>query len=150
MSSHYFQSKILFTCCRSFLTKWSNRRTDDRVTHAYRSEWWLHLTCRSPFSSFPRQLIGVIFRKSLRISGRAKLEHTVGQITTMISTDASRLDFFAGSAHKYVSHLTRETSFLSPNTVLCRLLFRLVADHPWPVCTNIIRLPSELVFLLAM
>lgn len=37
-------------------------------------------------------VIGTIFRKSLRLSGRARLEHSVGQITTMISTDATRLD----------------------------------------------------------
>ncbi|KAG5729874.1 Multidrug resistance-associated protein 1 [Termitomyces sp. T112] len=43
--------------------------------------------------------IGSIFRKSLRLSGRAKLEHTVGQITTMISTDATRIDQFAAFAH---------------------------------------------------
>ncbi|PBK66109.1 multidrug resistance-associated ABC transporter [Armillaria solidipes] len=37
-------------------------------------------------------IIGSIFRKSLRLSGRARLEHSIGQITTMISADASRLD----------------------------------------------------------
>ncbi|KAK0199743.1 multidrug resistance-associated ABC transporter [Desarmillaria ectypa] len=37
-------------------------------------------------------IIGSIFRKSLRLSGRARLEHSVGKITTMISADASRLD----------------------------------------------------------
>ncbi|KAG6830040.1 hypothetical protein H0H92_002458 [Tricholoma furcatifolium] len=42
---------------------------------------------------------GIIFRKSLRISGRAKLEHGVGQITTMISTDATRLDRFTTYGH---------------------------------------------------
>ncbi|OBZ78499.1 Canalicular multispecific organic anion transporter 1 [Grifola frondosa] len=36
--------------------------------------------------------IGAIFRKSLRLSGRARLEHSIGEITTMISTDATRLD----------------------------------------------------------
>ncbi|RDB26371.1 Oligomycin resistance ATP-dependent permease YOR1 [Hypsizygus marmoreus] len=44
-------------------------------------------------------IIGNVFRKSLRISGRAKLEHSVGQITTMISTDASRMDRFAAFGH---------------------------------------------------
>ncbi|KAF5370935.1 hypothetical protein D9615_009781 [Tricholomella constricta] len=44
-------------------------------------------------------VIGNVFRKSLRISGRAKLEHSVGQITTMISTDATRLDRFAAFGH---------------------------------------------------
>ncbi|RDX54457.1 multidrug resistance-associated ABC transporter [Lentinus brumalis] len=37
-------------------------------------------------------VIGAIFRKSLRLSGRARLTHSVGQITTMISTDSARLD----------------------------------------------------------
>ncbi|KAF8150246.1 hypothetical protein B0H34DRAFT_181181 [Crassisporium funariophilum] len=36
-------------------------------------------------------IIGNIFRKYLRISGRARLEHSVGQIMTMISTDATML-----------------------------------------------------------
>ncbi|KAG6873113.1 hypothetical protein C0995_002776 [Termitomyces sp. Mi166 len=44
-------------------------------------------------------LIGVVFRKSLRLSGRAKLEHSVGKITTMISTDATRLDRFTNVGH---------------------------------------------------
>jgi hypothetical protein len=48
------------------------------------------------------QLIGAIFRKSLRLSGRARLEHNVGKITTMISTDTARLDRSAAFAHKYV------------------------------------------------
>ena len=47
----------------------------------------------TPFTnSLAKQVIGTIFRKSLRLSGRARLEHSVGQITTMISTDATRLD----------------------------------------------------------
>ncbi|KAI0700341.1 multidrug resistance-associated ABC transporter [Cytidiella melzeri] len=37
-------------------------------------------------------IIGAVFRKSLRLSGRARQSHSVGQITTMISTDATRLD----------------------------------------------------------
>ncbi|KAF8066642.1 multidrug resistance-associated ABC transporter [Lyophyllum atratum] len=44
-------------------------------------------------------VIGAIFRKSLRLSGRARLEHSAGQITTMISTDATRIDLFAAYAH---------------------------------------------------
>ncbi|KAJ8496778.1 hypothetical protein ONZ45_g12317 [Pleurotus djamor] len=44
-------------------------------------------------------LIGAVFRKSLRLSGRARSEHSVGKITTMISTDASRLDEFSAFAH---------------------------------------------------
>ncbi|KII85509.1 hypothetical protein PLICRDRAFT_145262 [Plicaturopsis crispa FD-325 SS-3] len=43
--------------------------------------------------------IGAIFRKSMRLSGRARLSHSVGQITTMISTDATRLDRSAAMAH---------------------------------------------------
>ncbi|KAF9466028.1 multidrug resistance-associated ABC transporter [Collybia nuda] len=44
-------------------------------------------------------IIGNVFRKSLRASGRARLDHSVGQITTMISTDSTRLDLFAAFAH---------------------------------------------------
>lgn len=40
-------------------------------------------------------VIGNIFRKSLRLSGKARVDHSIGQITTMISTDATRLDAFA-------------------------------------------------------
>jgi hypothetical protein len=49
------------------------------------------------------QAIGIIFRKSLRLSGRARVDHSVGQITTMISSDATRLDMSAAFFHKYVS-----------------------------------------------
>jgi ATP-binding cassette subfamily C (CFTR/MRP) protein 1 len=48
---------------------------------------------------------GAIFRKSLRLSGRARLDHSVGQITTMISTDIARLDMSAAFAHQYVTIL---------------------------------------------
>lgn len=44
-------------------------------------------------------VIGAIFRKSLRLSGRARVDHSVGQITTMISTDATRLDRVSAFAH---------------------------------------------------
>ncbi|KAF9067926.1 multidrug resistance-associated ABC transporter [Rhodocollybia butyracea] len=44
-------------------------------------------------------IIGNIFRKSLRLSGRARNQHSVGQITTMISTDATRLDLFSANVH---------------------------------------------------
>ncbi|KAI0795014.1 multidrug resistance-associated ABC transporter [Abortiporus biennis] len=44
-------------------------------------------------------VIGSIFRKSLRLSGKARLDHSVGQITTMISTDATRLDRSSAFAH---------------------------------------------------
>lgn len=47
------------------------------------------------------QIVGAIFRKSLRLSGRARMSHSVGQITTMISTDATRLDRSAQFMHKY-------------------------------------------------
>ncbi|KAF8960708.1 ATP-dependent bile acid permease [Flammula alnicola] len=44
-------------------------------------------------------VIGNIFRKSLRLSGRARAEHSVGQITTLISTDATRLDALSFLGH---------------------------------------------------
>ncbi|TFK23809.1 ATP-dependent bile acid permease [Coprinopsis marcescibilis] len=40
-------------------------------------------------------LIGAISRKALRISGRGRINHSSGQITTMISTDTTRLSRFA-------------------------------------------------------
>ncbi|KZV84227.1 ATP-dependent bile acid permease [Exidia glandulosa HHB12029] len=44
-------------------------------------------------------LLSVVFRKSLRLSGRARLEHTSGQITTIVSADTSRLDNATGFIH---------------------------------------------------
>ncbi|KAJ7284389.1 multidrug resistance-associated ABC transporter [Mycena rebaudengoi] len=44
-------------------------------------------------------VIGAVFRKSLRLSARARIEHTVGQTTNIISTDSARLDSFVGLAH---------------------------------------------------
>ena len=49
-----------------------------------------------------RQVISLIFRKSLRLSGRARLKHSSGQITTLISADAARLDLASATIHKYV------------------------------------------------
>jgi len=67
------------------------------------------------------KIIANIFRKSLRLSGRvcaddykahssyfinifhqARIEHNAGKITTMISTDATRLDFATSMVHMYV------------------------------------------------
>ncbi|KAI3614331.1 abc transporter [Moniliophthora roreri] len=45
------------------------------------------------------QIIGSIFRKSLRLSGKARAKHTTGQVMTMISSDATRLDQFVMYAH---------------------------------------------------
>ncbi|KAJ7589468.1 multidrug resistance-associated ABC transporter [Mycena floridula] len=44
-------------------------------------------------------IIGAVFRKSLRLSGRGRLEHNTGQTTTMISNDATRLDRFSSFGH---------------------------------------------------
>ncbi|KAH6879600.1 cadmium ion transporter [Coprinopsis sp. MPI-PUGE-AT-0042] len=47
----------------------------------------------------PSQLVGNIVRKSLRLSGRARSEHSVGQIITMVSTDATSIEHFMAFAH---------------------------------------------------
>ncbi|KAJ7270615.1 multidrug resistance-associated ABC transporter [Mycena haematopus] len=44
-------------------------------------------------------IIGSVFRKSLRLSARARIKHTVGQTTTIISTDSVRLDRFCLFGH---------------------------------------------------
>ncbi|EJD37726.1 hypothetical protein AURDEDRAFT_187977 [Auricularia subglabra TFB-10046 SS5] len=44
-------------------------------------------------------LIPVVFRKALRLSGRARSEHTAGQITTIISADITRLDNASAFIH---------------------------------------------------
>ncbi|KAI0087238.1 multidrug resistance-associated ABC transporter [Irpex rosettiformis] len=43
-------------------------------------------------TSMRTSLIGAIFRKSLRLSGQSRNVHSVGKITTMISTDTTRLN----------------------------------------------------------
>jgi hypothetical protein len=56
-----------------------------------------------PYPSFVfdehHKIIGSIFRKSLRLSGRARLEHSVGQITTMISSDVEKFDLLSYLVH---------------------------------------------------
>ena len=60
------------------------------------------------------QIVGTVFRKSLRLSGKARVNHSVGQITTMISTDATRLDRFSQFAHKYaLGFVVRLETFLT-------------------------------------
>ncbi|KAH7103342.1 ATP-dependent bile acid permease [Auriculariales sp. MPI-PUGE-AT-0066] len=44
-------------------------------------------------------LVSVVFRKALRLSGRARLQHSTGQITTLISADCTRLDMVMGFFH---------------------------------------------------
>ncbi|KAK7002404.1 oligomycin resistance ATP-dependent permease YOR1 [Favolaschia claudopus] len=44
-------------------------------------------------------IIGSIFRKSLRLSPRSRIEHSVGQITTMISSDAEKFDLLSYLFH---------------------------------------------------
>ncbi|EJD44567.1 ATP-dependent bile acid permease [Auricularia subglabra TFB-10046 SS5] len=44
-------------------------------------------------------LVSAIFRKALRMSGKAKQHHSTGQITTMISADCTRLDIASGFFH---------------------------------------------------
>ncbi|KAI0795051.1 multidrug resistance-associated ABC transporter [Abortiporus biennis] len=45
-------------------------------------------------------VIGVVFRKSLRMSGKARVEHSVGQIATMITSDTAKLDQAAQYLHQ--------------------------------------------------
>ncbi|EJD45444.1 ATP-dependent bile acid permease [Auricularia subglabra TFB-10046 SS5] len=44
-------------------------------------------------------LISLIFRKSLRLSGKARLDHSKGQITTMMSEDAPRFETAVFTLH---------------------------------------------------
>lgn len=61
------------------------------------------------------QLIGAIFHKSLRLSGRARQTHTVGKVTTMISADTSRLDMACRVAHKFVFICKAQEIVLTPS-----------------------------------
>ncbi len=45
-------------------------------------------------------IIGAIFRKALRLSGRARIKHDSGQIATMIAADSARLDLNSVTIHK--------------------------------------------------
>ncbi|KAF7373644.1 Oligomycin resistance ATP-dependent permease YOR1 [Mycena sanguinolenta] len=63
-----------------------------RVAHAWPVMQTIGLSMRTA-------IIGSVFRKSLRLSPRARIEHTVGQTTTIISTDSVRLDRFCLDAH---------------------------------------------------
>ena len=44
-------------------------------------------------------LISVIYRKSMLLSNKARLEFTNGKVTNLMSTDTSRVDFAAGYCH---------------------------------------------------
>src|SRR5271156_3245782 len=44
-------------------------------------------------------LISVIYRKSMVLSNKARLEFTNGKVTNLMSTDTSRVDFAAGYCH---------------------------------------------------
>ena len=74
---------------------------DDWFIHPHWGELELD-TMRWNTISPGSKIVGNIFRKSLRLSGRARNEHNVGQITTMISSDATHLDLFTGFAHQSV------------------------------------------------
>ncbi|TFK23813.1 ATP-dependent bile acid permease [Coprinopsis marcescibilis] len=62
------------------------------------TNWSMHLTMTAGLH-VRSGLIGAIFRKALRISGRGRINHNSGQITTMISTDTTRLDRFTMAVH---------------------------------------------------
>ncbi|KAJ7607493.1 multidrug resistance-associated ABC transporter [Roridomyces roridus] len=57
------------------------------------------LTMMSVGLSTRTAIVGSVFRKSIWLSGRARLEHTIGQTTTIISADSARLDRFCFFVH---------------------------------------------------
>ncbi|KAF8580407.1 multidrug resistance-associated ABC transporter [Ramaria rubella] len=57
----------------------------------------LSLICKTGTNCL--QVISLIFRKSLRLSGKARLKHSSGQIATLISTDATRIDLASMMIH---------------------------------------------------
>ena len=88
---------------------------DDWFIHPHWGE--LELFARSRNTTSPgSKVVGSIFRKSLRLSGRARNEHSVGQITTMISSDATHLDLFSGFAHQSVLLFGPSFYVIGPNT----------------------------------
>ncbi|KAF8160432.1 hypothetical protein K438DRAFT_1985689 [Mycena galopus ATCC 62051] len=63
-------------------------------------------------------LIGSVFRKSLRLSARARIEHTVGQTTTIISTDSARLDRFCFFGHNIWTSPIQASSTPTPHPII--------------------------------
>ncbi|KZT03607.1 multidrug resistance-associated ABC transporter [Laetiporus sulphureus 93-53] len=89
-------------------------------------------------------IIGTIFRKSLRLSARARLEHSVGKITTMISTDATRLE-----KNTYYAH----NLWIAPLQIIigvALLLKTLGYSGLVGVGVMILGLPAELICVFAL
>jgi hypothetical protein len=103
MSNHFMLSMSVKVLAISFkIFTILSSVDDDWFIRPYWGELELDATGLNTTSSGSK-VVGNIFRKSLRLSGRARNEHSIGQITTMISSDATHLDLFTGFAHQSVS-----------------------------------------------
>ena len=118
MSNHFTLSMSVKVLVVSFkiLTVLSSV-DDDWFIHPHWGELELDATSWNTTSPGSK-VVGSIFRKSLRLSGRARNEHSVGQITTMISSDATYLDLYSGIAHQSVLYFGPWFYIIGPNT--CR------------------------------
>ncbi|KAF9002584.1 multidrug resistance-associated ABC transporter [Cyathus striatus] len=59
----------------------------------------MQAVCMQLGMSLRTAIIGNVFRKSLRLSCKGRAEHSVGKITTHISTDASKLEESCATVH---------------------------------------------------
>ncbi|KAE8214065.1 hypothetical protein CF327_g2493 [Tilletia walkeri] len=72
---------------------WAMQQIASLLTNQY------YIVAQTTGFSCRTSLVSLILRKALRLDSRARLEHSTGKITTMISADCTRLDMASGFAH---------------------------------------------------
>ncbi|KAL9932849.1 hypothetical protein V8E36_008104 [Tilletia maclaganii] len=72
---------------------WAMQQVASLLTNQY------YIIAQTTGFSCRTSLVSLILRKALRLDSRARLEHSTGKITTMISADCTRLDMASGFAH---------------------------------------------------
>ncbi|KAK0560138.1 hypothetical protein OC844_003956 [Tilletia horrida] len=72
---------------------WTMQQVASLSTNQY------YITAQTSGLSCRTSLVNVILRKALRLDSRARLEHSTGKITTMISADCTRIDMASGLFH---------------------------------------------------
>ncbi|KAK0521189.1 hypothetical protein OC834_006756 [Tilletia horrida] len=72
---------------------WAMQQVASLLTNQY------YITAQTTGFSCRTSLVSLILRKALRLDSRARLEHSTGKITTMISADCTRIDMASGFFH---------------------------------------------------
>ncbi|KAK0542683.1 hypothetical protein OC845_006498 [Tilletia horrida] len=72
---------------------WIMQQASSLLTNQY------YIIAQTTGFSCRTSLVSLILRKALRLDSRARLEHSTGKITTMVSADATRMDMSAGFVH---------------------------------------------------